>query len=50
MNNDLYNKDKPSIGKKSKKGGEKAVQDSQPQENTLIGNNVKQWIIFALVM
>jgi hypothetical protein len=49
-NNDLYNGEEASIGKKRNKGGKKVVQDSQPLENTPLGNDAKQRRIHALVM
>jgi hypothetical protein len=50
-NNDLYNGDKASTGnKRNKKGGKKAVQESQPPEDTPLGNDVKQRRISALIM
>ena len=42
-NNDLYGGDEPSIGKKrNKKGTKKVVQESQPPEDTPLGNDAKQ--------
>jgi hypothetical protein len=38
------------MGNKRKKGGEKVVQDSQPSEDTPLGNDAKQRRIPALVM
>jgi hypothetical protein len=49
-NNDIYNGEEASIGKKRKKGGKQVVQDSQPQENTPFGVDAKQRRIPALVM
>ena len=49
-NNDLYDGNEASTGNMSKKGGKKVVQDSQPPENTLLGNDAKQRRIPALVM
>jgi hypothetical protein len=49
-NNDLYGGDEASIGnKRNKKGRKKAVQESQPLEDTPLGNDAKQRIP-ALVM
>lgn len=49
-NNDLYNGEEASTGKKRKKGGKKVVQDSQPKEDTPLGIDAKQRRIPALVM
>ena len=50
-NNDLYGGDKPSMGKKrNKKGTKKVVQESQPPEDTPLGNDAKQRRIPTLVM
>jgi hypothetical protein len=49
-NNNLYNGEEASKGKKRKKGGKKVVQDSQPTEETLLGNDAKQRRILALAM
>jgi hypothetical protein len=50
-NNDLYGGDKGSTGKKrNKKGTKKVVQESQPLENTPLGNDAKQRRIPALVV
>ena len=49
-NNDLYNGEEASTGNKRKKGVKKVVQDSQPPENTPLGNDAKQRRIPALVM
>ena len=44
-NNDLYGGDEASSGKKrNKKGTKKVVQESQPPEDTPLGNNAKQRI------
>ena len=40
-NNDLYNGKEASTGNKRKKGGKKVVQDSQPTEDTPLGNDAK---------
>ena len=53
-NNDCYVGDesdgRSSTGNKRKKGGRKEVHDSQPQEDTPLGNDAKQRKIPALVM
>ena len=49
-NNDFYDGDEASIGNKRKNGGKKVVQDSQPPEDTPLGNDAKQRRILALVM
>ena len=50
-NNDLYGGDEASTGKKrNKKGTKKVVQESQPPEDTPLGNDAKQRRIPALVM
>ena len=50
-NNDLYGGDEASMGKKrNKKGTKKVVQESQPLEDTPLGNDAKQRKIPALVM
>jgi hypothetical protein len=52
-NNDLYSggEEEASTGKKrNKKGVKKAVQESQPPEDTPLGNDAKQRRIPALVM
>ena len=50
-NNDLYGGDEASTGKKrNKKGTKKVVQESQPPEDTPLGNDAKQRRISALVM
>jgi hypothetical protein len=49
--NDLYSGREATTGKKrSKKGSKKVVQESQPLENTPLGNNAKKRKIPALVM
>ena len=49
--NDLYGGDEASMGKKRKKMGmKKVVQESQPLEDTPLGNDAKQRRIPALVM
>jgi phage FluMu protein Com len=41
-NNELYNRGEASTGnKRNKKGGKKAVEESQPSENTPLGNDAK---------
>jgi hypothetical protein len=49
-NNDLYDGDEASTGNKRKKGGKKVVQDSQPPEDTPLGNDAKQRRIPAVVV
>jgi hypothetical protein len=49
-NNDLYYRDEASMGNKRKKGGKKAVQESQPPKDTPLGNDAKQRKIPALIM
>jgi hypothetical protein len=50
-NNDLYSGGEASIGnKRNKKGVKKVVQESQPPEDTPLGNDAKQRRIPALVM
>ena len=50
-NNDLYDGDKASTGKKrNKKGTKKVVQETQPPEDTPLGNDARQRRIHALVM
>ena len=50
-NNDLYGGDEASTGeKRNKKGAKKVVQESQPSEDTPLGNDAKQRRIPALVM
>jgi hypothetical protein len=48
-NNDLYCGDEAYMGNKRKKGGKKAVQGSQPPEDTPLGNDAKQRKIPALI-
>jgi hypothetical protein len=48
-NNDLYNRGETSTGNKRNRKG-KAVQESQPPEDTPLGNDAKQRKIPALVM
>jgi hypothetical protein len=50
-NNDLYSEDEASMGnKRNKKGRKKAMQESQPPEDTPLGNNAKQRRIPVLVI
>ena len=50
-NNDIYGGDEASTGKNwNKKGTKKVVQESQPPEDTPLGNDVKQRRIPALIM
>ena len=50
-NNDLYGGDEASTGKKrNRKGTKKVVQESQPPEDTPLGNDAKQRRIPALVI
>jgi hypothetical protein len=50
-NSDLYGGDEPSPRKKrNKKGIKKVVQESQPPEDTPLGNDAKQRRIPALVI
>ena len=50
-NNDLYGGREDSTGnKRNKKGAKKVVQESQPPEDTPLGNDSKQRRISALVM
>ena len=50
-NNDLYGGDEASMEKKrNKKGTKKVVQESQPPEDTPLGNDAKQRRIPTLVM
>jgi hypothetical protein len=50
-NNELYNGGEASTGnKRNKKGGKKAVEESQPSKNTPLGNDAKQRRIPVLVM
>ena len=50
-NNDIFSGDEASTGnKRNKKGGKKAVQESQQPENIPLGNDAKKRRIPALVM
>ena len=50
-NNDLYNHGESSTGnKRNKKGAKKVVQESQPPEDTTLGNDAKKRKIPTLVM
>jgi len=50
-NNDLYNHGESSTGnKRNKKGAKKVVQESQPPEDTTLGNDAKKRKIPHLVM
>jgi hypothetical protein len=49
-NNELYDEQEASMGNKRKNSGKKVVQDSQPLEDTPLGNDAKQRRIPTLVM
>jgi len=49
-NNNLCEGEEASTGNKRKKGGKKVVQDSQPLEDTPLGNDAKQRRILAMVV
>jgi hypothetical protein len=49
-NNDLYDEQEASMGNKRKNSGKKVIQDSQPSEDTPLGNDAKQRRIPTLVM
>jgi len=49
-NNDLYDGEEASTGKKRKKGGKNVVQDTQPLDDTPLCNDAKQRRISALVV